>query len=524
MSQGDRFAALRNIALSSVSSYIEYAIFLAAGVLIARSLEPATYGVYAYSVWLGGLLVIVCNHGLTITAIRFCAEARGQGDEKKAMAIAGLLNRWHTLSCIAAFAIFAIVLLLVPPKEWDSDFYFYVALTLIGTLGRATCLMKISIGKGFEQFTIGNIVSVIGSLSSLILVLLLMVMKANTLQFFMAFSCVGLLTGFIATYALRSKGVLNVDHKGIDPVLRKRLVVHTAWTAAVMVLITLGGRTFEMLLLKTYWSTELVGYFAIAGVLSKGVSDLLAGGFDKVLLPLLTRRMQGADSKTTGFFVAEATRYYFFLGMLIAGSGYVAIEGAMALLYGVKYVGASTAVLLSLVIAGVCLMSSAFNAFQISSDNQRDRVRAASITVVVSAAASVSFIPRFGLVGAMISVACTSFVGLGLAIYQVRKSIEYQFPVKAVSALIISCVLAALLGHWVTATVGGKFSFLIGALVFGVTFLVFSSFTRSWSWADYEMIAAIADKVPTVGHKLSGLIRYLKPRFAFDRHKHQLQQ
>jgi O-antigen/teichoic acid export membrane protein len=523
MSQSDRFAALRNIVLSSVSSYIEYAIFLAAGVLIARSLEPATYGVYAYTVWLGGLLVIVCNHGLTITAIRFCAEARGQGDVNKAMAIAGLLNRWHTLSCIAAFVIFAVILLIAPPKEWQNDFYLYVALTLIGTLGRATCLIKISIGKGFEQFTIGNIVSVIGSITSLVLVLLLMTMKANTLQFFIAFSFVGLLTGAIATFALRSKGVLKVDDTGLDQALRKRLMVYTAWTAAVMVLITLGGRTFEMLLLKTYWSTELVGYFAIAGVLSKGVSDLLAGGFDKVLLPLLTRRMQGADSKTTGFFVAEATRYYFFLGMLIAGSGYVAIEGAMELLYGVKYAGASTAVLISLVIAGVCLMSSAFNAFQISSDNQRDRVKAASIAVAVSALASFTFIPRFGLVGALISVACTSLSGLGLAIYQVRKSIDFIFPIKAVLALVIACVLAALLGHWVTIAVGGRFSFMVGGAVFGVIFLLFSSLTRSWSWTDYEMVAVIAKKVPAIGRMLSGLIEYLKPRFAFDRKKYQLQ-
>jgi O-antigen/teichoic acid export membrane protein len=521
MSQSDRAAALRNIALSSVSSYIEYAIYLAAGVLIARSLEPSTYGVYAYSVWLGGLLVIVCNHGLTITAIRFCAEARGQGDNTKAMAIAGLLNRWHTLSCVAAFAIFALVLMLIPPKEWSGDFYLYIGLTLIGTLGRATCLIKISIGKGFEEFTIGNIVSVIGSITSLALILSLMVIKASTLQFFMAFSFVGLLTGVIATYALRSKGVLKVDDNTLDPVLRKRLIVHTAWTAAVMVLITLSGRTFEMLLLKTYWSTELVGYFAIAGVLSKGISDLLAGGFDKVLLPLLTRRMQSADSETAGFFVAEATRYYFFLGMLIAGAGYVCIEGAMALLYGAKYTGATTAVLLSLVIVGVCLMSSAFNAFQISSDNQKDRVRAASITVIVSAAASYAFIPRFGLVGALASVACTSFTGLGLAIFQVRRSIKYSFPLKTILALVVACIFACLLGHWITLTVGGRFGFVAGGIVFGMAFLIFSALTRSWSWADYEMIASLVAKIPSIGTNLSGLIRYSKSRLAFDRQKYR---
>jgi O-antigen/teichoic acid export membrane protein len=520
MNKSDRFTALRNIALTSVSSYIEYAIYLAAGVLIARSLEPSAYGVYAYSVWLGGLLVIVCNHGLTITAIRFCAEARGQGDNHRAMAIAGLLNRWHTFSCIAAFVVFAVVLLLVPPKEWSGDFYLFIGLTLIGTLGRATCLIKTSIGKGFEEFTIGNIASVIGSITSLTLIVFLMTINATTLQFFIAFSFVGLLTGVIATFALRSKGVLKVDDTSLDAEFRKRLIVHTAWTAAVMILITLGGRTFEMLLLKTYWSTELVGYFAIAGVLSKGISDLLAGGFDKVLLPLLTRRMQGADSKTTGFFVAEATRYYFFLGMLVAGAGYVSIDGAMALLYGAKYAGATAAVLLSLVIAGICLMSSALNAFQISSDNQKDRVRAASIAVAVSAAASFVFIPRFALMGALASVACTSFTSLGLSIFQVRKSIEYRFPVNSVLALLVACVLACLLGHWTTSTVGGKFGFIAGGIVFGFSFLTFSTLTRSWSWTDYEMIASVFGKSPYVGDALSRLIRSFKSHLAFDRHKH----
>jgi O-antigen/teichoic acid export membrane protein len=516
MSRSDRFSALRNIFLSSVSSYIEYAIFLAAGVLIARSLEPSVYGVYAYSVWLGSLLVIVCNHGLTITAIRFCAQARGQGDPGRAMAIAGLLNRWHTYSCVVAFIGFFTVLAIVPPKEWGSDLYLYIVLTVIGTLGRATCLMKISIGKGFEEFTIGNITSVIGSLVSLAWVLYLVAFKGTVLQFFIAFTVVGVLTGAVASIALRSKGVHKVDTTVLDKDMRRRLLVSTGWTAAVMVLITLGGRTFEMLTLKNYGSTELVGFFAIAGVLAKGTADLLAGGFDKVLLPLLTRRMQGADAKTTGYFVAEATRYYFFLGMALAGAAFASMEGAMAMLYGVKYSGAVNAVIISIAVTGACLISSAFNAFQISSDNQRDRVIAASVAVLVSGFSSVAFVPKFGLNGALISVTLTSLTGLAISIYQVKKSIPFTLPLKAFAALFFSSAVGASLGHWLSYVVGGKFGFLAGASLFFLVYALCSAITRAWSVSDYDLVGSLLGKVPVIGSRLSVLIAKLKRLLAFD--------
>jgi O-antigen/teichoic acid export membrane protein len=516
MSRSDRFSALRNIFLSSVSSYIEYAIFLAAGVLIARSLEPSVYGVYAYSVWLGSLLVIVCNHGLTITAIRFCAQARGQGKPERAMAIAGLLNRWHTYSCVVAFAGFFTVLALVPPKEWGNDLYLYILLTVVGTLGRATCLMKISIGKGFEEFTIGNITSVIGSLVSLGWVLYLVAFKGTVLQFFIAFTAVGLLTGAISTIALRSKGIHKVDTSILDKDIRRRLLASTGWTAAVMVLITLGGRTFEMLTLKSYGSTELVGFFAIAGVLAKGTADLLAGGFDKVLLPLLTRRMQGADAKTTGYFVAEATRYYFFLGMALAGAGYASMEGAMSVLYGVKYLGAVNAVTITIAVTGACLISSAFNAFQISSDNQRDRVIAASVAVVVSGLSSIAFVPKLGLNGALISVALTSLTGLAMSIYQVKKSIPFSLPIRAFAALFFSSAIGAVTGHWISSFVGGKFGFVVGGCVFVTIYIFCSAFTRAWSMSDYDLVGSLVGKVPVIGSRISVLIVKMKSLLAFD--------
>jgi O-antigen/teichoic acid export membrane protein len=518
MAGRDRALALRNIFFSSMSSYIEYGIFLAAGVLIARSLEPSVYGVYAYSVWLGGLLVIICNHGLTITAIRFCAEARGKGQDKEAMQIASLINGWHTVSCLAAFGLFALIIWLVPPKEWLTDLPLYIILTIAGTLGRATCLIKTSIGKGFEEFAIGNYSSIAGSVLSLVLVLALMAVNASVLQYFIAFSFVGLVTGAVATFALRRHGVLKASGKDVDVQTRKRIIRSILWTAAIMIVTTMGYRTFETLALKTFWTTELVGYFAISGLIAKGVSDLLAGGFDRVLLPMLTRKMQSADSKTTGFFVSEAARYYFFLGMCIAGAGYVSVEGAITILYGTKYTGAGFAVMISLIVAGLGLMASAFNAFQISSDNQVDRVKAALCALVVSAAASYLFIPKLGLLGALLSVSLTTVVSLALAIFQVGKTVMFKFPFRPVIATLIACIGSALVGRFVTDWVGGKFGFVFGGIAFGVLFLTASVLTRSWANADFDMAIRLLSKYS----KTSGLVPALtamKKHFSFDERK-----
>ena len=71
-----KIALLRNVAWVAMAGYIEAAVGLLAGVLIARTLGPTDYGHYAFAIWLCGVLIMAGNHGLPTSSIKFIAEAR----------------------------------------------------------------------------------------------------------------------------------------------------------------------------------------------------------------------------------------------------------------------------------------------------------------------------------------------------------------------------------------------------------------------------------------------------------------
>ena len=60
----EKIALLRNVALVAMASYVESAVGLLAGVLIARTLGPTDYGHYAFGIWLCGALIMAGNNAL----------------------------------------------------------------------------------------------------------------------------------------------------------------------------------------------------------------------------------------------------------------------------------------------------------------------------------------------------------------------------------------------------------------------------------------------------------------------------
>ena len=88
-------AVLRSVLLTTGSTYVTYAAGLVTSMLIARGLGPADYGRYAYLVWLSGLLVLVMNHGLTTSAIRFVSESLGRKSLVDAQDVHRRLQRWQ---------------------------------------------------------------------------------------------------------------------------------------------------------------------------------------------------------------------------------------------------------------------------------------------------------------------------------------------------------------------------------------------------------------------------------------------
>lgn len=125
---GNQFGAkamLRSALLMTGSTYVAYAAGLITSMLIARGLGPADYGRYAYLIWLSGVLVLLMNHGLTTSAIRFISESLGRQDSHGARS----LHRWFQTrqgwSVVVVGALFLLALPLLKPSGWEGDLLIF---------------------------------------------------------------------------------------------------------------------------------------------------------------------------------------------------------------------------------------------------------------------------------------------------------------------------------------------------------------------------------------------------------------
>ncbi|WP_199099434.1 oligosaccharide flippase family protein [Dyella sp. ASV21] len=496
-----RTAILRSVTIVSVSSYIEFALGLLVSVWIARALGPSDFGRYAFTVWLCGWLIVCSNHALTTSSTKFIAEAEGAGQTQVASHIAYWLNQVQHKSSLIVVGLFLLALTIIQPAEWHNGLLPAAAMVVVATVSKANYAMRVAIAKGQEHFEPEAIATVLGGVVGMGLVLAAMVLHAGLLAFVGLFTVACLLLNLINRVAYRHYCV--PFGKGPIPLeLKARLVRHLRLTAVLILVGSCKAGTIEVFLLNTFSTTTAVGFFAIAGTLTKGAVQLFSVGLTSTLLPYMSKSYGQKGHENAVRFLGEASRFYWALGLLIAGLGLVTTPDIVTLMYGHRYVDAIPAIETMLVLAGLLLVVNGIAAYQTVVDRQGDRVRIAMISLTVNAVLGLALVPWLGLTGAVLAYAGTRFSELLLAIYYLRRATTGGLPVGAMARLFGIGLLATATAWLVTHWVANPFGFLLGSAVFLVVFLPASVLVRYWADDDYQFIASVAQRLGPPGRVL----------------------
>ena len=504
---------LRNVAMLSVASYAELAFGLVLGVVIARSLGSAEFGHYAFAVWACGTLITLSNNALTMSSIKFVAEVRGAEQMDVASALSSRLYRWHGISTGVVLVVFTVITLVHPPEEWRESLALMIPLLVIGAWARAGYMMMAAVGKGNERFEVESVALVLSALTNLLLVSALAWVGGSLVGYFAIYAVCGLLQNLAARVLLRRFGIVP-KAKPLEPALAARLKRHLLLSGVLVGVGLLGDRTIEVLLLKTYAASEAVGFFAIAGALTKGATYLLAGALTSVLLPAMSRAFGMGGSGSVVRMLPEAIRFYWFVGVAIAGLGATVAPGAVRLLYGAQYEAAIPAVMVNLMVAGFVLISAAFNAFQTSRDHQGDRIKIAAMTLGVNLVAGLTLVPAFGLTGALVSLAITKFAAVCFSWSFARRTDGVTMPVAPMIRVLAAALLATALAEAVDLGVDSRFTFVGAGLVFMVTYIVATVVFRAWTRPDYDAVAEVFGRFGQGGQSIVALINAAKQRFS----------
>jgi O-antigen/teichoic acid export membrane protein/peptidoglycan/xylan/chitin deacetylase (PgdA/CDA1 family) len=509
----DRLSLLRNIAMLSVASYVELAFGLILGVVIARSLGSLEFGHYAFSVWVCGTLITLSNNALTMSSIKFVAEARGASQVDVAAAVHARLHRWHQIGSIVVLSVFAVAAWLFPPDEWKNSLMLMVPLLVIGAWARSGYSMMASIGKGHERFEVESGALVLSAFANLILVSVLALRGGSMVEFFGVYAFCGVLQNITARLLLRRLGI-RPRFEPLEPVLMARVKRHLLQSGALVVVGLLGDRTLEVLLLKTYSGAEAVGFFAIAGALTKGATYLLAGALSSVLLPTMSRAFGLGGVGSVVRMLYESLRFYWFIGVAVAGFGVTVAPGAVRLLYGAQFEGAIPAVMVNLMVSGFVLITAAFNAFQTSSDGQGDRIKISGMSLVVNLVAAVALVPKFGLTGALLSFAITKFAAVCFSWWFAKRTVGMTMPLTPMIRILLAALLAGALAEAVDEYVPGRFTFLGAGVVFIAVYFSASVVLRAWTRPDFDMVVQVLGHLGRPGRWLAPHFDAMGARFA----------
>lgn len=507
-----RIALLRNVALVAAAGHVEAAVGLIAGVVIARTLGPADFGHYAFSIWLCGVLIMVGNNALPTSSIKFLAEARGAERPDVAAALLHRFARWQFFSSAIVIIVFGAGVLVWPLSDWRDSLPLMVGIAAVAVWARAGFWMRGALGKGYEMFVPENVTLIITAALNLLLILILAWRGASVTEFFAVYAVLGVFANVVVR-AMLSRADVTARPGPIPEELYLRLRHHLVLTGILMLLTTATNRAVEMTLLKIHVSSETVGYFAIAATLTKGAVDLLVGGMSAVLLPAMSRRHGSGGANSLASIFAESTRLYWFLGLAIAGLGLTVSEGLIHLLYGARYEGAIAPLMWHLVIIGLVVVHGSAAAVLTASDRQLDRIRVIVCAFVVNLVLGLVLIPRYGLSGAVASYGLTQVFCMLFTMWYARRRIKSKLPLAAMARLALAATVATSLSYATVHLLGGELAFVAGAAVFTLFYVALSVLLRTWRAADFETIASVMARLGGVGLRASERVMTLR-RFA----------
>jgi len=392
------------------------ALGLVVSVFLARLLSPAGYGVYIFALSILGLLSIPVQLGIPTLLVR--EVARYQFEAQWAL-VRGLLIRAHQAVLLLSLAtIIAIVIYMYITKGLfdplhTNIFYWVLLLLPVASLLR----IREAALQGLRR-------TVTGQLPGQIIVPLFMLTLCAVTNFFysltpelaMALFC--LATGFavfISSYLLST--ALPVQARDSLPEYKTK-----EWATAIPTLSLLSGfhvinGQADLFLLGLLASKEDVGLYRVA-LSGSALVIFLQTAINSVLSPHIAKLYVADEYTKLQRLATIAVRTTFLFSLPVAGTLIWFGEEIVRFVFGDGYVAAYPALLVLCLAHLINVMTGPASIVLNMTRNEKITLRTVSIGLAINLIANLVLIPKYGILGAAISAACSvSFVNIALSYY-----------------------------------------------------------------------------------------------------------
>ncbi len=503
-------AALRAALMVTGSTYIAYAAGLVASLLIARALGPADYGRYAYLVWLGGMVVMFMNNGLTTTSIRYISETLGRDDP----AGVASLHRWFWIrqwgSIVVVAALLALALPLLRPAGWEDRLGSVWLIVACASVPKAWYLFGISMAKGHGRFGIEAKTMSVLSLVNAAAVVALMLLKADLTAFLVLFVASNVVHPLLLS-RMKDRVRQPVAPRPLEPALAARVNSHFLWTALLALMAVLYGPSMMVPFLNEHVGADAVGYFSVAMSLTRGGIELLSSGLNSVLMPLMSHGYGAGGQERTQRISANAVRVFLAFGLLLSGVGLYWASPLVLTLYGAKYAPAVPAFQVLVVLGGLTLPAGVLATLLSTTDRQRIRTAVTGGSVLLFGAAAWWLVPRHGLDGALWAYGASAVViQIAWLIVGVKVG-GMTLPTAAMLRLLAAALLSTGLVGLPLIWIDGLLAPFIAGIAYVGLYIAATFWLRAWSAEDLDFLADQTRRFGAIGRQVEGLKRFASP-------------
>jgi O-antigen/teichoic acid export membrane protein len=507
--QFGRSAAFRSVLLVIGSTYFSYAVGLLASLVIARKLGPHAFGQYAYIVWLAGTLTILICNGLTLTAIRFLSDSLGKADVEEARRVQCLLNSWFLRSIVCVSVFFFVAYPWLRPAGWVETGWVFAISALGAAIAKAAYTFGTSISKGYGRFDIDAYTISLMGIFNLLGVALLATSGEPLLSYIVFFVAVSFGHAFLTRILMRRADITASATTGdVGRELKSRIANNYFWTTILFMVFALSNKTVETLFLNSFVGPEAVGWFAIAAAMTRGGIEMLSSGLTAVLMPIMSHAFGAQDEQRANRIFSDAVRYYFFLGLILAGGGIFWSGLVITVMYGAQYSPAILALQVMMLVGGLSMIENAIASLLTTTDNPSVRVALALSHVLITLLASIALVPRYGFQGALAAHALGRLSITVVSVVVASRYLKLRFPyldlVRMLGAAAVGLGLALLI-LLVTTSLTAQF---IAGVVYGLGCIAGSVWLRAWTTSDVQILSSVAQRLP----RLRGIEQWLAAR------------
>ncbi len=497
-----RKSTVRAALMTTGSAYISYLAGLITTAALARTLGPGNYGIYAYFVWLTGMLSAIYNSGFGNTSIRFISENLGRGLPDQCRAVMAWLRRRYWVGLGVATIGFVSVGPWLKPDGDSSISVTFLVMVVVAAAAKSGFTMLASFGKGYGRFEIESFTTSALALVNIVGVVAL-VLDGAGLQAFAGLFVLLCIAHLVLAQLLSVRAGIASSPALLDPEIRSRLAVNLRWSILFALLAAFGASSIEIYLLNRAEGSAAVAYFSLALSFSRAGVNLFIVGISSTVLPILAHAY-GKDAAVGAARLARrAMRYAHLLGMSIAGLGFFLAFPAVRVLYGEQYL-TSVWILQCIIVAKAFTVSGGvLTALFVANDQQRGRTTILALTLIVNVSVAAALVPNFGLLGAVISSVLSGIFDLTILLVVATREFGLRLPMDSVVRL-TACGLAAGIPAYVLARTGGGVAYHITAAgIFCAAYFPLAYAFGGWDSDDLSIMHAAAGRIPV----LSSVVR-----------------